>query len=159
MKYGSPTRRDKCAMVLRYVKSLLKPYKTHPEDVRFVKTTYLNRNAVEYTLKLFNDIEVRIAFFANREYDFRHELSADIWFSVLADNPRTAVSACTIDTVKSLTEIQWLVRERLAYARLIPEASVDQKDHPEFFINARAALDRIYFKPDLDSRILFQEIK
>ena len=150
MKYGSPTRRNKCAMVLRYVKVLLKPYKTHPEDVRFVKTTYLNRKAVEYTLKLFNGIEVRIAFFANREYDFRRELADDIWFAVLSSNPKAAMSACTIDSEKSLVEIEWEIRERLAYARLIPEASVDQKDHPEFFINAKDAFDRLCLNQNLN---------
>lgn len=160
MKYGSKTRRDKCAKVLRYVRLILKPYKTHPTDVRFVKTKHPERNAVEYVLKLIHGlVEIRIVLFSTRLFDFRRDLADDIWFSITATNPTAAVTACTIDTEKSLVEIEWLIRERLAYARLIPEASVDQKDHPEFFINARAALERIYFKPDLDSRILFQEIK
>jgi hypothetical protein len=158
MKHGSSARRDKCVMILRYVKELLRPYKTHPRDVRFVKTTHPVRKATEYTLKLFNGIEVRIAFFANRDYDFRHELADDIWFAVFAANPRTAVSACTIDTVKTITEIQWVIRERLAYARLIPDATVDQKDHPAFFITAKDAFDRLCFKPKSDSLLLVQEI-
>lgn len=159
MKYGSKARRDKCAMILRYVKELLKPYKTHPRDVRFVKTTYPDRKASEYVLKLFNGIEVRIAFFANRDYDFRHELAEDIWFAVFSPNPHVAVSAGLADTAKSTTDIQWLIRERLAYARLIPDDSVDQKDHPVFFITAKDAFDRLCFKPKSDSLLIVQEIK
>ncbi len=137
MKYGSKTRRDKCALVLEIIKRQLAPRSPIPGYFKFSKKLNQNGSCIVYQMQLPDGIEIVVSFFKRIEKDFRGHDHSDINLLINTNKPFTVLASALIDSSIKYTEVSRLVNERIDFSNV---RRVFVGDHYQSMVNRQTTL-------------------